>query len=116
MTIDLTQIYCLGLTLDNKLQWNKHELEVINNTKKILMLCRNIASKNWKCNPKALLWIYAVGLIIAYQCYPQVALSKTNNLVYTRINLSKVQILICLRIIGAIDLTFLHIVVEFYRV
>lgn len=81
----------LGFMLDNKLSWNKHDIEVANRAEKALMVLRNFARNNWGYNPIILLWMY-IEIVIAYAA---MAWMKRTNLVIASANLSKVQRLAC---------------------
>lgn len=48
----------LGVVYDEKLKWDTHIDQAVEKGKKAIWACRNMLSKHWGLNPKAMLWIY----------------------------------------------------------
>ena len=54
----VTDAKYLGITIDNRLSWNKHLTNKIYSNKRILMHARNSLAHSWGPRPKYMLWLY----------------------------------------------------------
>ena len=116
----------LGVILDSKLKWHKHLEATESKAIRTLMMCRNIAGKNWGCTPKILRWMYTM-MVRPIITYGAVAWAGRTKLQGAKSSLAKIQRLACLCITGAmkscptaameviLDLTPLHLVIEQIR-
>ncbi|XP_050311838.1 uncharacterized protein LOC126747328 [Anthonomus grandis grandis] len=117
------EVKYLGVTLDSKLSWNKHLEFTVNKATKAIMICRNLAGKNWGCSPKILRWMYT-KMVKPIITYGAVVWHDTTKLSTVRRKLDKVQRLACVCITGAmktcptaaleviVNLAPLHLAVE----
>lgn len=117
------EVKYLGVTLDSKLLWKKHLEAIINKATKAIMVCRNLAGKNWGCTPKILRWMYIMMVkpIITYGAAVWYGIAEQST---TRRALDKLQRLASVCITGAmrtcptaalnviLDLTPLHLSVK----
>lgn len=95
-----TEFKYLGVTLDNKLLWDKHVENICLNAKKAMMVCRRMAGRSWGCSPKILHWMYTM-IVRPRLTYGAIAWADRTDLVTARRELDKVQRLACLTITGS---------------
>lgn len=118
-----SEVKYLGVTLDEKLLWNRHVEEVTKKATTALMTCRSYAGKSWGCNPRILRWMYTM-MVRPVITYGSVAWASRTKFENTRKSLEKIQRMACVTITGAmrscptaaleviLNLTPLHLVVE----
>ncbi|KAG7307057.1 hypothetical protein JYU34_007191 [Plutella xylostella] len=118
-----TEVKYLGITLDNKLNWNKHLDNKIKQATIAFWQCKRMLGKTWGLKPKLTLWLYKAVIrpTITYGSvvwWPRTELSSVKN------KLQKLQRLACVAITGCmkstptaalevlLDLPPLHLVVK----
>ena len=94
----------LGITLDNKLNWNEHVNKQIKKAKNILMQCRKVVGPTWGLNPKTALWIYT-AIVRPTLCYGAMVWANAMRTKTNQENIARVQRLALKMVTGAMPST-----------
>ncbi|CAK1594967.1 unnamed protein product [Parnassius mnemosyne] len=99
-----SEVKYLGLTLDSKLNWNKHIENKINKASITFWQCRNMIGKRWGLTPKIILWLYKTVIrpMITYGAL--VWWTKTNEATIIK-KLQRYQRLACMAATGCMRTT-----------
>ncbi|GJQ72219.1 hypothetical protein Trydic_g3310 [Trypoxylus dichotomus] len=118
-----SEVKYLGIILDKKLLWYKHNALATNKATRALMIYRNIAGKTWGCNSNILRCLY-ISIVRPTVTYWAITWFQKVTLVTTKNTFDKLQRLACVCNTGAmrtcpaatlkviLNLIPLHIVVE----
>ena len=99
-----TEVKYLGVTLDNKLKWNRHLDNTTNKASITFWQCRRMLGKRWGLSPKIILWLYKTVIrpMVTYGAVVWWPRTKTG----TAINkLQRIQRQACLAITGCMKTT-----------
>ena len=100
----VTSYKYLGVTIDNKLTWNPHLLNVSKKANIVMSQCRKMISKSWGLNPTICKWLYTALIrpILSYGCLVWLkAITQPSKLTILR----KVQRKACLSTMNAMTST-----------
>jgi hypothetical protein len=99
-----SEVKYLGITLDKGLTWKKQLDKVINKAYKAFWTCRGTFGKTWGLKPKVLYWIYT-AVVRPTVTYAATVWWPRYKFKTSQVELSKLQKVACLGIIGAIKTT-----------
>jgi ribonuclease HI len=90
----------LGVTLDKRLNWNKHISGVTRRAIRAFWACSGLFGKSWGLSPKMIFWLYT-SIIRPIVAYAAVVWWTKVSEKSTQLKLQKVQRLVCLGMTGA---------------
>ena len=96
-----TKVKYLGITLDQKLNWNAHIEQVINKATSALWVCSRTFGKKWGLRPHMIHWLY-LAVVKPRITYASLVWWPKTKETSTQKKLSKIQRLACVSITGAI--------------
>ncbi|XP_063381255.1 uncharacterized protein LOC134667773 [Cydia fagiglandana] len=97
-----TEVKYLGVTLDQKLTWNKHVDGTIQKARSALAICCRLAGNRWGLKPKIALWLYT-SIVRPIVSYASVAWYRKTTQKVTVMKLGSLQRTACVIVTGAMS-------------